>query len=90
MSFAGFFREPIFQAFPIRLVFLPFPMLWKIDDKTHAFLTRSSIPQDGNLMEKRTHFMEKVISQAFHIRLASLSFPMLWETDGETYAFPIC
>ena len=55
-------------------------MLWVIDEKTHAFPIWWSIPQDGNLMEQTTHFMEKLrepISQAFPIRWVLLTFPML-------------
>ena len=33
MGFAGFSQEPISQAFPIRWVFLPFPLLWKLKRK---------------------------------------------------------
>ena len=58
-------------------------MLWEIDEKTHAFSIWWSIPQDGNLMEKPFHFMEKLwepISQVFPIRWVLLTFLMLWET----------
>ena len=37
MGFVGFYREPVSQTFPIRWVFLRFPMLWEIDEKIHAF-----------------------------------------------------
>ena len=79
MGFVGFSRKSIFQAFPIRWVFLLFPMPWEIDKKTHVFPIWWSIRQNGNPMEKTTHFMEKVweqISQAFpHL----MGFTMLWE-----------
>ena len=34
MGFVGFSREPISQAFSIHWIFLPFSMLWEIDEKT--------------------------------------------------------
>ena len=37
MGFVEFSQKSIFQAFPIRWIFLVFPMPWKIDKKTHAF-----------------------------------------------------
>ena len=37
MGFLGYYREPIFQTFPIRWVRLSFAMLWEINEKTHAF-----------------------------------------------------
>ena len=37
MDFAEYYREPISQALPIQWVWLSFPMLWEIDEKTHAF-----------------------------------------------------
>ena len=82
MGLVRFSQKPISQAFPIWWVFLPFPMLWENDEKTHAFPIWWSIPQDGNLIEKTTHFMEKVwepISQAFPIWWVLLTFLMLWE-----------
>ena len=82
MGFVGFCREPISQSFPIWWIFPPFPMPWEIDEKTHAFSICWSKPQDGNLMEKATYFMEKPwepISQAFPIRRVSLTFLMLWK-----------
>ena len=36
-GFEGYFREPISQTFPIRWVWLSFPMLWEINEKTHVF-----------------------------------------------------
>ena len=36
IGFKGFSREAISEAFPTRWVFLPFLMLWEIDEKTHA------------------------------------------------------
>ena len=81
-GFAGFSREPISQVFPIRRVFLPFPMLWEIDEKTLTFPLWWSIPQDGNIMGKSAHSMEKVwepFSQVLPIRWVSLTFLMLWE-----------
>ena len=80
MGFAGFSLKPISQAFPIWCVFLPFPMLWETDEKTHAFPIWWSIPQDGNLRKETTHFMEKLLeplSQAFPIRWVLLAFLML-------------
>ena len=73
---------PISQAFP--RVLLHFPVLWEIDGKTHAFLICWSIPQDGNLMEKSTHAIEKVwelISHALPIWWFLLNFPVLLEID---------
>ena len=81
-GFVGFSREPISQVFPIRRVFLPFPMLWEIDEKTLTFPLWWSILQDGNIMGKSAHSMEKVwepFSQVFPIRWVSLTFLMLWE-----------
>ena len=37
MSFLGYYWEPILQTFPIRCVWSSFPMLWEINEKTHAF-----------------------------------------------------
>ena len=37
MGFVEYSWEPISQAFPILWVLLSFPMLWEIDEKTHAF-----------------------------------------------------
>ena len=37
MGFVGYVQEPISQTFPIRWVWLSFPMLWEIYEKTHAF-----------------------------------------------------
>ena len=71
IGFVGFSWKPISQAFPIWWVFLPFPMLREIDEKTHGFPIWWSIPQDGNLVEKKTHTMGKVwvpISQVLHIQ----------------------
>ena len=87
MGFVGFFREPISQAFPIRWVFLPFPMLWETDEKNHAFPVWWRVPLDWSLMEKSTHFKEKVwepISQAFPIRWVSMTFLILWEIWWES------
>ena len=39
MDFVGLSCELISQAFPIRWLFLPFPTLWEIDEKNHAFPT---------------------------------------------------
>ena len=36
MDFLGYSRETISQAFLIPWVWLSFPMLWEIDEKTHA------------------------------------------------------
>ena len=44
MGFLGFYWERIFQTFPIRWVWLSFPMLWEINEKTHAFPMWWSIP----------------------------------------------
>ena len=82
MDFVGFSLETIFKAFPNWWIFLPFPMLREIGEKTHAFPIWWSIPQDGNLIEKTTHFMEKVwkpTSYAFPIRWVLLPFLMLLE-----------
>ena len=73
---------PISQAFP--WVLLHFTVLWEIDGETHAFLIWWSIPQDGNLMEKSTHTMEKVwelITQALPIWCLLLNFAMLLKID---------
>ena len=70
----------ISQAISIRWVSLHFPMLWEIDGETNAFPIWWSIPQDGNLMVKRTHTMETVwepISHAFPSRWVLLPFLML-------------
>ena len=37
LGFVGYYWEAISQAFPIQWVWLFFPMLWKCDEKTHAF-----------------------------------------------------
>ena len=37
MGFVGFSRKPTSQAFPIWWVFLPSPLLRKIDQRTHTF-----------------------------------------------------
>ena len=37
MGFVGYFRESISQTFPIRWVWLSFPILWPIHEKIHAF-----------------------------------------------------
>ena len=89
MGFVGFPRKSFFQAFPIRWVFLLFPIPWEIGKKLHAFPTWWSIRQNGNLMEKSTHFMEKVwdpISQACPIRWVSLYYG---ELDEKTHSFRI-
>ena len=57
----------IFQVSPIRWVWLSFPMLWEIDEKTNAFPIWWSVPQDGNLMEKITHTMRKVWVTIFQV-----------------------
>ena len=44
MGFLGYYQEPISQTFPIRWVWLLFPMLWEINEKTHAFPMWWSIP----------------------------------------------
>ena len=62
-------------------VFLPFPILWEIDERSNAFLKWWSIPQDENLMEKTIHFMEKVWEPV------SLNSLMLWEFDDKNRAF---
>ena len=36
VGFVGYIREPISQTFPIRWVWLFVPMLWEINEKTHA------------------------------------------------------
>ena len=36
--------EPIFQTFPIQWILLSFPMLFEIDEKTHAFPMWCNIP----------------------------------------------
>ena len=87
-GFCRIFPGPISQAFPIWWVFLPFPMLSKFDEKTHAFLIWWSIPQDRNLMGKSFNFMEKVwepIFQVFPIYWISLTLLMLWEIWWETH-----
>ena len=38
IGFVGFSREPVSQALPIQWVWSSFPMLWEVDEKTHAFL----------------------------------------------------
>ena len=38
VGFVGYFREAISQTFPIRWIWLSFPMLWEInEEQTHAF-----------------------------------------------------
>ena len=37
MGFVEYYWEPISQAFPIQWVWLSFPVLWEIDEKTHVF-----------------------------------------------------
>ena len=59
MGLAGLSWEAIPQAFSIRWIFLSFLMLWETDGKNHAFPIWWSILQDGNLMEKLTHFINK-------------------------------
>ena len=57
MGFVGFSRNQIPRLFPgtnpkaflIQWIFLPFSMLWEIDEKTYAFLIWWDIPQYGNL-----------------------------------------
>ena len=66
-GFVGFFREPVSQAFSIRLALLSFPMLLEIVEKTHAFPISWSVPQDENLMEKITHTMRKVWVTIFQV-----------------------
>ena len=40
MGFLGYYREPLFQTFPIRWIWLSFLMLWEINEKTHSFPMR--------------------------------------------------
>ena len=71
--------------------FLDFIELWKIDGETDAFSIWWSIPQNGNLMAKRTHTMEKVwepISQAFTIRGFLLPFPWYRKSMRKHMHFP--
>ena len=59
---------------------------WEIPRISHM------IPQDGNLLEKNTHTVEKVwelISKVFLLRWVLLHFPVLWKMDGETDGFLI-
>ena len=73
---------PISQAF--RWILLHFPVLSKVNGETRAFFIWWSIPQDGNLMEKSTHTMEKVwelITQALPIWCLLLNFAMLLKID---------
>ena len=37
IGFVGYFPEPISQTFSIPCFWLSFPMLWEINEKTHAF-----------------------------------------------------
>ena len=46
------FFSPISQVLPIRWVLLHLPVLWKIDEETHAFPIWWSMPWNGNLMGK--------------------------------------
>ena len=62
-------------------VFLPFSILWEIDERRDAFLKWWSIPQDENLMEKNHSFYGKSMGTSFS------EFPMLWEFDDKNRAF---
>ena len=76
------FPETNFPGFSHLMSFSAISYAMGNDEKTHAFPIWWSIPQDGNLIEKTTHFMEKVwepISQAFPIWWVLLTFLMLWE-----------
>ena len=38
VGFLGYYQKSIFQTFPVPpWVWLSFPMLWEISEKTHAF-----------------------------------------------------
>ena len=70
----------ISQAF--HWVSLHFPVLQEIHGETHPFLIWWSMPQDGNLMEKTTHTIEKVwelISQALPIWWFCWIFAWYWK-----------
>ena len=77
---------PISQAFP--WVLLHFPVLWKIDGDTHAFIICWSIPQDGNLMEKSIHTMEKIFPRLFPFDGFCWIFPCYWKLIRKPIRFP--
>ena len=83
---------PISEAFLIRWVLLPFPMLWEIDEKIHAFPHDEVYYRMRIYWEKSSHTMGKVwvpISQFLSMRWVLLDFPLLWEINGETHSFSI-
>ena len=80
----------ISQIVLIQWVLLHFPVLWEIDEKTHAFPIWWSISWDGKRMGKNTHTMGKVwlpISQVYSTQWLLLHFLVLWEIDGNIHAF---
>ena len=61
-GFCGIFLGTNFRDFPIWLVWLSFPMLWEINEKTNAFPMWWSIPLNGNLLEKKRPYYGKSMS----------------------------
>ena len=59
MGFVEYSWEPISQALPILWVLLSFPMLWEIDEKTHAFPCDEVYHRMRIQWEKNTHTMKK-------------------------------
>ena len=82
-QFPRFFHTP--------WVLLGFPMLWEMEREIHAFPVWWSIPQDGNLMIKSTHTMEKVLESIFQaspIQGVLLPFPWHWKLMRKHMHFP--
>ena len=76
----GFSHGLISKAFSTRRVFLTFPKLWKGDEKTHAFPIWWSIPQDGNLIEKKYPFYWKCVGTNFPGFPYSMGFAVFSDT----------
>ena len=77
---------PISQFLQIQWILLYFPVLWEINEETHAFTISLSIPKDGNWMEKKHPYYGKSMSTNFpgspHT-MGFVAFSVLSEIDAK-------
>ena len=70
---------PTSKPLSIQWILLHFPVLWEIDGETHVIPMWWSILQDGNIIEKSTHTMEKVYKPMSRL---SMGFAIFFQAVG--------
>ena len=80
--------EPVSQALSIRWALLHFPILWEIDEKTHAVSVWWSIPEVRSLMGKKHPYCGKSMSINFPDFPHTIGFVAFSLTVGDWWENP--